>query len=155
MLRRRPISRAGDGSYRVRLSPDERQVLHALPDHLRQMLAGDDPSLVRLFPPAYVDDPERDAEYQRYMRDELVKRRLESLATLEASVDADRLSEEQLGAWLKVFTDLRLVIGTILDVSEDEDPFDRLGPDNPQAAMVALYLFLTGLQEAAITALSG
>ena len=154
MMRRRPISRSGAGSYRLRLSDDEREVLRSLPDQLRQMMADDDPGLVRLFPPAYVDDLERDAEYRRYMREELVNRRLESLSMVEATVGSDRLTEEQLGAWLKVLNDVRLVIGTSLDVQED-DPEPQLAPDDPKAPMLALYWFLSYLLEAAVEALSG
>ena len=154
MMRRRPISRAGDGAYRLRLSADEREVLRSLPDQMRQMMAEDDPGLVRLFPPAYVEDLERDAEYRRLMREELVNRRLESLSVVEATADAERLDEEQLTAWLKVLNDVRLVIGTSLDVQED-DPEPEFAPDDPRGPMLALYWFLSYLLEAAVDALSG
>jgi hypothetical protein len=154
MLRRGPITRTRDGDYRLRLAPEERDVLRGMPDQLRRLMAEDDPGLKRLFPPAYLDDAERDAEYRRLMREELVNRRLESLAMVEATVDADRLSEEQLNAWMKVINDLRLVIGTSLDVQEDDDPAQQLAPDDPLAPMQAMYWFLSYLLEASIAALS-
>lgn len=156
MLRRGPVWRTRDGSFRLRLSSAERDVLRALPDQLRELLSGDDDAaLVRLFPPAYLQDPERDAEYRRLMRDELVSRRLEALAVVEATVDAERLDEAQLNAWLRILNDFRLVLGTVLDVREDEDPDARLDPDDPQSPTMALYWFLSYLLENAVEALSG
>ena len=54
-------------------------------------------------------------------------------------------------AWLRALNDLRLVLGTRLDVTEDEfaDGFD---PDAPHAYELAVYAFLTWLQEAAVQA---
>jgi hypothetical protein len=155
MLRRGPFTSVGDGRYRVRLSAEERDVLRGLPDQLRRLLAEDDPGLVRLFPPAYLDDAERDAEYHKYMREELVTRRLESLATVEATVDADRLTQDELTAWMKVLNDIRLVLGTSLDVHEDDDPGQQLDADDPQAPLRGLYWFLSYLLESTIDALSG
>jgi Domain of unknown function (DUF2017) len=154
MRRRGPITRTRDGDFRLRLAPEERDVLRGLPDQLRRLLTEDDPALVRLFPPAYVDDIERDAEYRRLMREELVNRRLESLAMVEATVDAERLTEEQLNSWMKVINDLRLVIGTSLDVQEDDDPGQQLDPGDASAPMRAMYWFLSYLLESTIDALS-
>ena len=58
----------------------------------------DDPSVRRLFPTAYHEDPERDREYQQLVRDELLERRLAALATVEATAEADELDEEELTA---------------------------------------------------------
>ena len=43
------------------------------------MVTTDDPSVRRLFPTAYHEDPERDREYQQLVRDELLERRLAAL----------------------------------------------------------------------------
>ena len=152
MLDGRPLIRTADGDYQLRLSAEERDVLRSLPAQLRQLLDDDDPALVRLFPTAYSEDPEREDEYRRLMKDELLARRLESLAVVEETVDAERLTEEQLNVWMRVINDLRLVLGTILDVSEDEDPAE-LDADDPQAPMRGLYWYLSMLLQAAIEAL--
>ena len=60
---RRGIDRRRDGSYRVRLPQAERDVLAALPAQLREALDAGEPTLYRLFPPAFVDDPAANAEY--------------------------------------------------------------------------------------------
>jgi len=155
VLRRGPITRNRDGSYRIKLGADERELLRTLPAQLREMLTTDDPSLHRLFPPAYLENVERDDEYQRLMREELISRRVESLTLVEETAGADRLTEEQLTAWMKVINDLRLVLGTRLDVREDDDPTEPLDPDDPMTAVRGLYWFLSYLLEAAVDALSG
>jgi hypothetical protein len=53
---------------------------------------------------------------------------------------------------LQAINALRLVLGTRLDVSEDDDP-DPLPPDHPQAADQGAYTALTVLQFEIIRAL--
>jgi Domain of unknown function (DUF2017) len=85
------------------------------------------------------------------MRGELDMRRRGSLRRLEETAGHDRLSVEELEGWLTALNDLRLVLGTRLDVTEDQfvDGFDPLGPN---AHGLAVYAFLTWLQESAVEA---
>jgi Domain of unknown function (DUF2017) len=126
--------------------------LRTLPDQLRTLLAEEDPSLVRLFPPAYADDPEADAEYRRLVRNELIDGKLAALSELERTAAADRLDEEQLGAWLGALESLRLALGTQLEVTEDT--YDAFDPDDPRAPELALYGWLSWLQDQVVRALS-
>ena len=140
--RRRPrVRRAGPGRYEVALPAPERQLLVQLVEQLREVLLAttDDPSLRRLFPTAYHEDPARDEEYQLLVRDELLERRLAALAVVEESATADHLDEPALTGWLTALNDLRLVLGTRLDVSEDDRDVD---PDDPEATAHAVYHYL-------------
>jgi hypothetical protein len=150
----RRIRRARGGHYEIRLPNEERELLRVLAPQLRTLLEDDlaDPSLRRLFPTAYADDPERDQEYQQLVRDELAERRRGSIDTLLRTVDATRLSEEEIEAWMGAVNDLRLVIGTRLDVSEDTEPVPA--PDDPDAGLLALYGYLGVLLESIVAALS-
>jgi len=149
----RRIKQTRDGTFRLRLPPEERDLLRTLPAQLRSLLdeAPEDPSLERLFPPAY-DDAESEAEYRRLMRDELLDGRRRALAVLEETVEHDRLSQEQAQAWLTALNDLRLVLGTRLDVRED-DLLERLDPADPRAPALGLYAYLSWLQEQLVEAL--
>jgi Domain of unknown function (DUF2017) len=142
----RRVRRTGAGRYQLRLPPAERELLRQLPSQLRELLAGDDPSLRRLFPAAYPDDPQRDAEFRRLVHDDLVARRLAALEVVESTVDAREVDEEQLTAWMGALNDLRLVLGTRLDVSEET-------ADHPDAAAFAVYSYLGLLQEQVVAAL--
>jgi hypothetical protein len=154
MLERRRIERTRGGDIRLRLPRDERALLRSLPAQLRRLLAEapDDPSLERLFPPAY-DDAEDEAEYRRLMDDELLEGRRRALRVIEDTLDQDRLTKEQAEAWLTALNDLRLVLGTRLDVSEDM-LLERLRPDDPNAFEISLYAYLSWLQEQLVDALA-
>lgn len=141
------------GGYRLRLPDEERELLRSLPAQLRDVLRSDDPSLARLFPPAYPDDREADDEYRRLTRDELLDGKLAALHVVEQTAGADHLSAEELEAWLGALESLRLVLGTQIDVTE-ETYADALDPSDPKAPALALYGYLSWLQEQAVEALS-
>jgi hypothetical protein len=151
---RRSIRRTRQGDFEVRLSDEERELLRSIPPQMREALASDptDPALARLFPVAYPEDAELDAEYRRLMGDELASGRLEALDTLEASIDADRLDHEQALAWTRAINDVRLMLGTRLDVTE-ENASQQLDPDDPRAPALALYHYLSYLEEQLVEAL--
>ena len=114
------LERTPEGDVLVRLSPEERSLLLGLVAELRAQLEGEsrDPSLRRLFPPAY-DDEEDERGYRELAGDELLSGRREALELLAATARSDRLSAEEADAWLRALNDLRLVLGTRLDVQED------------------------------------
>jgi hypothetical protein len=155
MLNRRPIRRNKDGSYSVKLTDDERQLLRELPGELVKILESgeDDRSMYRLFPRAYESDLGRQVEYDRLMRDDLQARHVEALRLLEQTAEAKELSEEQIDSWVRALNQLRLVLGTRLDLTDDttEEDFDV---DGPTAGAYALYSYLTDLQSHAVEAMA-
>jgi hypothetical protein len=162
MARRRtflpPVERVRDG-YAINIGDGERQLVARLLTELSQLLMGEagDPRLVRIFPPAYhlADDASADAEYQRLMREELVASRLAGINTVnEALRTSDPVSEETMISFVQAINGLRLVLGTILDVSEDQDP-DDIDEDDPLAGELHLYNFLSWLLDWAVRALGG
>jgi hypothetical protein len=150
---RGPIRRTRKGDFALSISADERDVLRDLPGQLRELLATDDPSLRRLFPPAYPDDDELEAEYRELMAGDLLERHNAALDVMAETVDRDRLTEDEVVGWLGALNDLRLVLGTRLDVTEDLDP-SSIEPDDPRFAAFALYHYLTWLQDELVGALS-
>jgi len=141
------------GGYILNLPPDERALLRSLPAQFREVLQTDDPSLRRIFPPAYTDDDDANDEFQRLMREELLERKLAALAIVEKTATFDRLTGEQLEGWLGALESLRLFLGTQLDVTEETYAIE-LDPDDPSAPALALYSYLSWLQEQAVEALS-
>jgi hypothetical protein len=121
-----------------------------------------DPALARLFPDAYPDDPEAAAEFRRYTQADLgaERRRRASLAvaSLARIPSGGRLtlSEKEALAWLGALNDMRLVLGTRLEITEDDqEPGQDFGPNDPRAAYVPVYYYLGYLQETLVEALSG
>ena len=141
------------GGYILNLPPEERALLRSLPAQFRDVLQTDDPSLRRIFPPAYTDDADANDEFQRLMREELLEGKLVALAIVEETAGADRLTGEQLEGWLGALESLRLFLGTQLDVREELYAVE-LDPDDPSAPALALYGYLSWLQEQAVEALS-
>lgn len=59
-----------------------------------------------------------------------------------------RLDAEQAHAWLSALNDVRLALGTALDVTEDMP--DELPTDDPRAEHLAVYHWLTFVQESLV-----
>lgn len=153
---RRRVARTRRGTYQLRLPEIEQEMLKNLAAQLRDMLSlgTNDPSLRRLFPTAYHEDAERDREYQQLVRDELLDRRLAALATVEETTALKEVTEEQLSHWLTVLNDLRLVLGTSLDVSEDTNGAEG-DDDNPDITAHSIYDYLGFLLTEVVDALAG
>jgi uncharacterized protein DUF2017 len=148
------FERADNGEVRLRLSAEEQALLVGLTAELRALLEGEpgDESLRRLFPPAY-EDRQDESAYRELTGGELLNGRLEALDLLARTAGGERLSGEEADAWLRALNDLRLVLGTRLDVQEDTF-VDELRPDDPRAPQLALYAYLSWLQEELVAALS-
>ncbi len=152
--RRRIVARRG--RYEVRLPAEERTLLRGLLSDLRALLTlgADDPRVRRLFPEAYAEDADMQAEYQRLTREELQSGRLAAVDVLEATIDAHQLTADQITAWMSAVNALRLVLGTMLDVREDDQAFN-LERDHPDAPTLALYGYLGVLLEDLVEAQLG
>jgi hypothetical protein len=152
--RRDRISALGGGRFAIALADPERQTLRHLTSQLRELLQEGDPTderMRRLFPTTYTTDPEADAEYQRFMRPELIQSKLSALDAFEATVSNGEVSEPELIGFMQSINSVRLVLGTILDVSEDQ--FD-LDPDDPNIDGFILYDYLSGLLNDIVDALA-
>lgn len=114
----------------------------------------EDPALARLLPDAYSDDAGAAAEYRRFTETDLLYAKRANAGVVlaglnEAEVGGKiRLDGETVHIWLMALNDLRLALGTRLDVQEDyEDLIEGLEPEDPRLPAFALYEWLTGLQE--------
>jgi hypothetical protein len=133
---------------------------HANPDPLAQLLnmggstqISEDPALARLFPDGYSDDEHASADFRRFTEQDLRAQKVIALATVrgtladwsgKASIDAMQAQD-----WLKALNDLRLVLGTRLEITDEvETDFEA---DEPG---IHLYNYLTYLQGTLIDALT-
>ncbi|MFC9845487.1 DUF2017 domain-containing protein [Streptomyces sp. NPDC060223] len=136
-----------------------------------------DPVLKRLFPDAYsgpdveAHSPEQaeeqraySSEFRRFTENDLRAGKRENALTVVRSLDAVssgdggavvKLSADEAEQWLRALNDLRLAIGSRLDVvdEEDTDLLYRLPDEDPRKPMVMAYLWLGGLQETLVEAL--
>ncbi len=125
----RPLVDVVPGGYQVNLTKPEQRVVMDSMDELRVMLADHDPATRRLFPTAYVEHPELDAEYQRLVGDDLRQGQLDALDVVERTVDGQVMDRSEAEAWMRAVNGVRLALGTRLDVSEE--PPAALDADDP------------------------
>jgi len=151
MALRSPIRRKRDGTFSVDLSSAERDLLISLADQMETLLEQADPTLVRLFPSPYGDDVERNEGYAALVVPELTERRLAALQVVRSTAHATQLTEDELVAWMRSVNDVRLVLGTVLDVDES-----GIAPpdDSPDAGRYATYEYLGMLLEIIVRAMS-
>ncbi|MEU6985566.1 DUF2017 domain-containing protein [Streptomyces sp. NPDC046324] len=134
--------------------------------------APSDPALKRLFPDAYGDEDEElraaAADFRRYTENDLRARKrqdalavIRSLDGLSATGDDEvvlKLTADESRAWLGALNDLRLTIGTRLEVTDEDESGElyRLPDSDPRKPMVMAYLWLGALQESLVeTLMSG
>jgi hypothetical protein len=133
-----------------------------------------DPALARLFPEAYAG-PDADAadeelraasaEFRRFTERDLRSRKREDALAVVRTLDSMtasgeggavlKLAAEDCRRWLGALNDLRLTIGTRLDVSDEDesDTLYRLPDSDPRKPMVMAYLWLGALQESLVETL--
>jgi len=119
--------------------------------------APEDPALARLLPDAYGDDdPAASREFRRYTDSDLRAGKRASAAVVVRTLPegGGRMVLERADAdgWLGCLNDLRLVLGTRLEVTEDLDP-DGLSRDDPRLPALELYSWLGWLQESLLQAM--
>jgi Domain of unknown function (DUF2017) len=153
LLPRPRIRRGRGGGIRLRLPEDERELIELLCEELRGRVdeEPDHPDLGWFFPPAPPDDPDAEAAYRRLVGGQLDVGRERAIATVQDTLRNDTLSTDEAESWLRVLNDLRLVLGTRLDVTE-EMTFD-FDANDPEAAELAVYAYLSWLQEQLVEAL--
>lgn len=158
------------------LEAQEAAVLRGLVDEVRQMLAGrtddnpadelavitgirtgpstrpDDRVLARLLPDFTTEDADLAAGLRSLHEPALIDAKNAAasvlLETLPESGGRIELSPDQADAWLTTLNDVRLALGTALDVSEDMP--EELPADDPRASHLGVYHWLTFVQDALV-----
>jgi hypothetical protein len=163
----------------VELLHNERAVSSASDDPLEALLdfsgpttAPEDPVLQRLFPTAYPQDEEAAGEFRRFTEGTLRDSKSAAAASIidaleeaglpkeptepdhEMVIDVE-LEEPEALTWMRSFTDLRLALGTRLEVEEgDQDYWEALPEDDPRAQAHHLFEWLGYVQETLVDAVS-
>ena len=162
--RRSPVRESGNG-YLIELGEDETALVARLLDELRQLLTNPSPDgseqmlTARLFPVAHPDDEEAEAEYQRLMRDDLVESKLAAISRVETVLTAERRSdrvvdEGGLVDFMQSLNGIRLVLGTMLGVTDDPDA-EEVDEQLERSPEYHLYAYLSWLLEHCVRAVSG
>ena len=153
---------ARGGDIVARLDPAEAGIIGLLLDQLEQLLAADaddvagDPVMDRLLPEGHRGDPELAADYRELTESSLRSGKTDDLAIVRATLPDGggevRLDRDQAGAWLRSSNDLRLALGTRLEITDDTEPPDEVTGEESQ--QLAVYYWLTALQGSLVDALA-
>lgn len=146
------VTRNPSGSFAIELRDDHRDLLRMLAADMRDVVLNREPTAWRLFPNPYQDDPLQALQYDEMMSDDLREKRLASLQLLEETCDATELTEEQLHRWMTAVNDIRLVLGTQLDVTEESDWSD-FPEESREEAVFSVYQLLGWLLEEIVQAM--
>jgi hypothetical protein len=160
------VAGLGGSGWGVSVSPEDQEP--GAP-HSPEALEERDPALERLFPPAHREDEQVAAEFRRFTEQGLRARKTANLSTAITALahrgghgderDDERddprveLDESQAVALVVALTDVRLVLGERLGLQTDEDlelleeHASSLDDDDPAVYALAVYDFLTWLQE--------
>lgn len=158
MSEARVFARTRQGGFQLKLGADEIALITRLLDELVTLIAEtpDQALTARLFPVVHPDRPDDEEEYQRLMHDELVASRLAGIVTVKEVLAGGgkkvTFTEDELVAFMQALNSVRLVLGTMLNVSEDDD---ELPDDAPLVPEYQLYAFLSWLLDSAVFALAG
>lgn len=139
------------GTYDIRLDEVHRDLLRMLASDMRDVVLERDPTAWRLFPNPYEDDPLQALQYEEMMSDDLREKRLAALQMLEDTADATELNEEEVQQWMTSVNDIRLVLGTRLDVTEESD-FEDWPEESREQMMFSVYGLLGYILEEIVVA---
>lgn len=135
-----------NGEVSVRLDETMRALLNHVSEELREVLLVNDPEATRrLYPTAYPDDDKLNEDYEEMVHDQLLMQRLDGIDELQATVNDEVITIETADAWMNTINQIRLVLGTRLDVGEDDD--QRIDEDDPNAQGQVIYQVLSHILE--------
>jgi hypothetical protein len=122
----------------------------------------EDPVLKRLFPDAYPHDTTASSDFRRFTERDLKAKKvadaqvvLDRLAATELGTHDLRIPRDEVEAWLRTLTSVRLAVATRLGISDAEaaDELSALPEDDPRSFMVSVYDWLGFAEETMINAL--
>jgi hypothetical protein len=121
-----------------------------------------DPVLQRLFPNPYPHDPAAASDFRRFTaRDMKTKKITEAQVVLsqleqtgQGAVDV-RIGPEEVDAWLRTLTSVRLAVATRLGITDAEtaEQLAELPDDDPRAFMLSVYDWLGFAEETLLSSL--
>ena len=129
----------------VRLDDTLRALLRKVTEELRELLLLDEVDEVRrLYPTAYPDDEKLEAGYKELVHDQLLMARLDGIDKVQATLDDEEITIDIADHWMNTINQCRLVLGTRLDVGEQEHAIDE---DDPDAQAKVIYQVLSHILE--------
>ncbi len=145
---------------RVALDRHESALLRDVAEQTRALFEEQDdrdPVIQRVFPDAYESQEDARA-FKELTESELRSSKVAALESLIETLDRSNsvklaLTSDEVEAWLTALTDMRLALGTRIDVTEEMMNKD-VDPEDPDAGTLYLLHWLGWLQESMLEAMT-
>lgn len=155
--------------YVTALTPLEARTLREL---LAQVIAlmrhednASDPAVARLVPDMYPDDEQASKQLREYTERSLRKGKEKTAAQVLDTIPVEGgevcLTSEEAHTWMLALTDIRLIVGTRLEIDDDTDLVAELDeavlkdPTGPRVYAITVYHYTSFLQESLVCAVTG
>lgn len=138
-----PIRRIGPELFENQLREEEIELLSLLPSLVEEAIEMNSPYVARMFPPTYPFDAVAQSKFEKTTGDSLVEKHKVMLEGFTSSLHNKQLNFADLAIWVGAINDIRLLLGTTLDVYEGMEPPD---PSDPTYHNFVIYDYLAWLQ---------
>lgn len=139
------IEKIGNNTYRVDLSTQVRTLLGDMREMTFAHVEAESPIAKRLFPNAYQNSPEMELDYQQLTHEPLAGHHQANLATFEETLFNTELNEDQALAWIGALNNMRLILGTALEIDENQSVPDESDPNYEGFVVYDLLTYLQGV----------
>ncbi len=144
-----------DGLIEIRLDETEADILLALSKRLDSIVGEADTAgdsvLRRLRPDAYPDDRLAEEEFRDSVGRSIDQDRHETAGLVADALDRGRLPDGSVraqvdadgaDAFVKSINQIRLTVGTLLGIENDDNTFESLDRDDPMYPQASVYMWL-------------
>jgi hypothetical protein len=140
-------------SVEIHFHHGEADLLRSLLEEMRTFLTADipreDPVVTRIFPDVHENQEDAEA-YRELVGDQLRTSKLDAVTTvaktMESVTNRATIPRVQIDTWLTALTDMRLAIGTRLEVTEEKMSIEPDSND-PEAPALTVLHWLGWMQE--------
>ncbi|TAN20330.1 MAG: DUF2017 family protein [Actinomycetota bacterium] len=139
------IEKIGHDRFKIDLHPQVRQLLVDMKDVALNHVEENSPATRRIFPVAYRNSPEMEMDFSQLTREPLMRHHRETLSIFENTLSKSEITEDEALAWLNALNDMRLILGTALDIDEDRAVPDENDPNYEGYVVYDLLTYLQGV----------
>lgn len=146
-----PIRKIANDKFQNLLRDEEKELLVILPELVEEAIRMNSPYVSRLFPPTYPFDDAAQTMVENCTSQSLIEDHKALLSGFSHTLYKKTLTFEDLAIWVGAINNIRLLLGTALDVCEEMEL-----PDESDARFgdFVIYNYLAWLQSSLLDFLS-
>ena len=136
------ITSEANGSYKIEIANWQKELFRNLVGEVNGIISdGKNPLGNLLFPTAYQNDIDANNEFDFLTKSDLEESHLLALRILEEVPEVGEVSEETLLKMMQAINILRLVLGSRLEITDEDIPIE-ITEDDPDRSLWLIYHLL-------------